>query len=306
MNALLELWETPEADEIYMVAGWRQWADAGSISSMLPQYLVNHLKARKIGRIQPDGFYLFQIPGTHQFLRPEIKLEDGYRRELRKPTNDIYYVENNGKGLIIFLGDEPHMNVDRYAETFFQMVEILGVQRVASLGGVFGPVPYDAERQVTAAYSLPNMREELRRCGVLFSNYEGGVSLGSYLADKAEDEGIEYFTLYGLVPLYDFSELSPRLEAFGIDHDYRAWYDVMRRVAYMFGLDLDLSDLEHRSHKLVATCEEEIQELMEKAPHAHIDAYLEKVRDEFEPVPFMPLDEMWEAELGDIFGNIDL
>ncbi|MFN8498161.1 MAG: PAC2 family protein [Anaerolineae bacterium] len=306
MNEVLELWETPQADEIHMIAGWRQWADAGSISSMLPTYLVNQLKARKIGRIRPDGFYLFQIPGTHQFLRPEIKLEDGYRTELRKPNNDIYYVENNGKGLVIFLGDEPHMNVDRYAETFFQMTQALGVERIASLGGVFGPVPYDAERQVTAAYSLPRMREDLECCAVLFSNYEGGVSLGSYLADKAEEEEVEYFTLYGLVPLYDFSELSPRLEAFGIDQDYRAWYDVMRRVIYLFGLDVDLSDLEYRSQKLAVTCAEEIQELMEKAPQAHIDVYLDKVRAEFEPKPFAPLDELWGRELGDIFENMDL
>ena len=62
-----------------MIAGWHQWADAGSISSGLPLYLIEQTQARKIGRIKPDGFYLFQIPGAHHLLRPVVKLNEGYR-----------------------------------------------------------------------------------------------------------------------------------------------------------------------------------------------------------------------------------
>ena len=55
MDDVVELWEKPAADEVYMLAGWQQWADAGSISSELPRYLVEHLAARQIGRIRPGG-----------------------------------------------------------------------------------------------------------------------------------------------------------------------------------------------------------------------------------------------------------
>ena len=65
MDELVEIWEKPTAAEIYMITGWRQWADAGSISSALPEYLVELTAARKIGEIKPGPFYLFQIPGTH-------------------------------------------------------------------------------------------------------------------------------------------------------------------------------------------------------------------------------------------------
>ena len=82
MNDLVELWEKPEAEEKYMIVGWQQWADAGAISSGLPQYLIEETKARKIGEIKPRDFYLFQIPGTHHFLRPEIKLNEGHRQSL--------------------------------------------------------------------------------------------------------------------------------------------------------------------------------------------------------------------------------
>ncbi|MCB0226583.1 MAG: hypothetical protein KDI02_23015, partial [Anaerolineae bacterium] len=80
MNDRVDLRTIPHPEELYMIAGWHQWADAGAISSGLPQYIINHLEATKIGEIKPDGFYLFQIPGTHHLLRPEIKLEQGYRQ----------------------------------------------------------------------------------------------------------------------------------------------------------------------------------------------------------------------------------
>ena len=74
MNDVFDLWDLPAASEVALIAGWHQWADAGNVSSGLPQYLIDTLEARKIGVIQPEGFYLFQMPGTHHFFRPEIKL----------------------------------------------------------------------------------------------------------------------------------------------------------------------------------------------------------------------------------------
>ena len=93
----LKLWEKPVADEVYMIAGWRQWADAGSISSGLPRYLIERTGAKKIGEIKPESFYLFQIPGAQHWLRPEIKLEDGYRKELRPHRNEFYFTNQYRK-----------------------------------------------------------------------------------------------------------------------------------------------------------------------------------------------------------------
>src|SRR5512143_2347788 len=103
MDELVVLDEKPKADESYMIAGWHQWADAGSVSSELPRYLVEHTKARRIGRIRSDSFYLFQVPGTHDFLRPDIKFVDGHRRSLTLHKNEIYYTGDQHTGLVLFL-----------------------------------------------------------------------------------------------------------------------------------------------------------------------------------------------------------
>ena len=275
-------------------------ADSG-VSSGLPQYLIEHLDARKIGEIKPDGFYLFQVPGTHHLLRPEISLKDGYRQELRTKKNELYYAGDEHKGLVIFLGEEPHQHEDRYASAFFDAVEALGVKRVAAVGGVYGAMPYEKDREVSCVYSLPRMKQELANYAVRFSNYEGGSTIGTYLVDRAEDREIEFLVFYGMVPAYDFSELSILLTGMRIENDFRAWYEFLRRFNHMFGLEIDLSDLELKSEELTASMDSQIEELEQKAPRLKVREYLAQLADEFTEMPFMPLGDVWERELRDLF-----
>ena len=88
MPETVELWDTPQAERMVMLAGWRQWADAGSLSSGLPKYLVQRSKAQRIGRINNHGFYLYQIPGTHDLVRPVVKFDNGYPRSLESAATN--------------------------------------------------------------------------------------------------------------------------------------------------------------------------------------------------------------------------
>ncbi len=300
MDDLVKFVQTPKEKELYMIAGWRQWADAGAISSALPPYLMNLTHATKIGEVKSDSFYLFQIPGTQDLLRPEIKLEEGYTKELRAHKNEIYYSVCNGKGLVIFTGDEPQVNAERYAEIFFGIAKEFKVKRVVAVGGVYAAVPYDKDRQVSCTYSLKPMKSELERYAVRFSNYEGGVSIGSYLASKAEQMGIEYVGMYAFVPMYDLTPLAPSLQAIGIEEDYKAWNDLTRRLNHMFGLGLDLNDLETQSEKLISSMSAKIDDLEKKMPQVHIREFLKKFDDDFTEMSFTPLD-VWEDGLKDLF-----
>ena len=266
MDSSVELLDKRVAEETYMIAGWRQWADAGNVSSGLPRYLIGQTGAKKIGEIKSHGFYMFQVPGMHHFLRPEIKFDEGYRKELTIRKNEFFYTGNDRKGLVIFLGEEPHLNIEGYAEAFFDATQALRVKRVGVVGGVYAAVPYDRDRDVSCVYSLPPMKEELNKYAVKFSSYEGGVSIGSYLTDQAEHRGIEYFSWYAFVPAYDFSQISEQLQGLGIETDLRAWYELLRRFNRMFGLRLDLSSLERQSAELTSSMDDKIGELEDKFP----------------------------------------
>lgn len=305
MDNLVELWEKPLAEEIYMIVGWRQWADAGSISSGLPQYLIEQTDARRIGTIKSDGFYLFQIPGTHHLFRPEIKLDEGYRQELRIRKNEFFYSGNGRKGLVIFLGEEPHLNVERYAEAFFHAVKELGVRRVAAIGGVYGAMPYDKDRQVSCVYSLPEMKDELTKYAVKFSNYEGGATIGTYLVDRAEQSEVEFLVFYAFVPAYDFSQFSAHHQGIRIENDFRAWYDLTTRLNHMFDLAIPLSDLERKSDELTSSMDDKIAQLERTMPQLKVREYMETLAEDFVEMPFMPLGEVWERELGHLFEDME-
>ena len=300
MEDVLEIWERPAAREVVMIAGWDQWADAGSISSELPPYLVEKTGAKKIAQIRPEGFYLFQAPGTHHYLRPIVKLENGYRQAIEIKQNRFYYTESAGKGLVIFKGEEPHIAVERYSDAFFDAVQAFNVRRVAIVGGVFGAMPYDKDREVSCVYSLPAMKEELSRYAVRFSDYEGGVSVGTYLAHRAEKRGVELIVFYVMVPAYDFSERSPTLQGIRIENDYRAWYELMRRLNHMLDVRVDLSDLEQQSRELGSAMDTKMQELEHEMPQLDVRKYLTEVNAEFIEMSFLPLDDMWERELRDL------
>jgi proteasome assembly chaperone (PAC2) family protein len=301
MDELLEWIEVPSADEIYMIVGWNQWADAGAISSGLPTYLVSHLRATKIGGIKPDGFYLFQVPGTHDLLRPQIKLHEGYRQSLRAHENEFYYAEVGGKGLVIFIGEEPHQNQARYAEALLNAAEMLEVRRIVAVGGVYGAMPYDKDREVSCVYSLPGLKAELDHYAVKFSNYEGGATIGTYMVDRAEHRDLEFVVFYGFVPAYDFSGLSMVLSGMRIENDYRAWHELLRRLNYMFGIEIDLDDLELQSEELTASMDQQVADLDEQAPGLKVHEYLDGLSDEFTENPFMPMDDLWTRELRDLF-----
>lgn len=301
----LEFWEKSEAEEMYMLVGWRQWADAGSVSSGLPAYLVEQLKASPIGRIRPDGFYLFQIPGTHDLVRPMVEFQEGFPQSLQTPRNEFYFSGDPARGLVIFLGDEPHMDGERYVAALLQAAQTLGVKRIIGFGGVYGELPYDKERMVSAIYSLAELKGQLADLAVNLSNYHGGASIGSFTCRRAGEQKLEFVGLYAFVPTYEFSDISEMGSTIRIENDYFAWLGVMRRVNYLLGLGLDLTDLETKSARLMEVVEKKIDELDKSAPEACVRAYLERISENFEETPFNPIDEVWEEELRRLLGRFD-
>ena len=300
-----EFWKKPETEELYMLSGFRQWADAGSVSSGLPHYLVQQTHAVSIGRIRPEGFYLFQVPGTHDLMRPIVRYSEGYPEALDTQHNDFYYTGDSQHGLVIFEGDEPHMDVDRYVTSLLDAARMLRVRRIVGLGGVYGELPYDKERMISCTYSQRGMQEELANLGVTFSDYNGGASIDLVIAKRAGEQGIEFVGLYAFVPAYDFSLVSQAGNTIRIENDFTAWLGIMRRVNYMLGLGIDLLDLETKSHHLVDLVRTKIEELETAAPQLGVQEYLRKLSEEFQEIAFNPLDPLWDEELKKLLNKLD-
>jgi proteasome assembly chaperone (PAC2) family protein len=305
MPDVLDIWEQPEAKEVYMIAGWRQWADAGSISSSLPRYLAQQTGARKIGTLAGDGFYLFQIPGTHDLVRPTVRFEEGYPEELEVPQNEFYYAGNEERGVVFFIGDEPHQNVEAYVAALLDAAAQFGVQRIVAFGGVYGELPYDKERTISAVYSLRRLKKEIEALAVDLSSYHGGASIGSYVCRRAGDRGMEYVGLYAFVPTYDFSNVAEIGNTIRLENDFMAWRGVVRRVNHMLGVDFDLDDLDEKCYRLVQVIDDKVEELDGISPQLQVRAYMDRLAEDFEEIIFEPLGEVWEAELRRLFDEGD-
>lgn len=304
MSDAVEIWEHPEAKEIYMVVGWRQWADAGAMSSGLPQYLVQQMGAHRIGKIRPDGFYIFQIPGTHDLVRPIVKFEEGYPAKLEAQHNEIFYAGDDKTGVVIFLGDEPHLDIERYITAVLHIAKTLNVRRIVSTAGVYSTeLPYDKERMISASYSHKHLREELNQYALNFSDYHGGASIGSYLCRRAGDNDIEYVGLYALVPAYDFSNMMQIDKTIRIENDFMAWQGAMRRINHMFKLGFDFTDLEAKTESLLRAIEAKVDEIDSDSPQLGIRSYITQLSEQFDEVIFDPLGDVWEDEIRKLFDD---
>lgn len=293
----LDLREKPQAERMVMLVGWRQWADAGSISSGLPRYLIDRTSAHSIGSIKPDGFYLFQFPGTHDLIRPVVRYVDGFPKELEMPKNELYFTEIDDTGIIFLLGDEPHMDVQRYNQAILHAARELNVERIVGFGGVYAEVPYNKERRISCSYSHPDLRSDLEQIAVDYTNYHGGASIGSVLSYLAAAQKMQYVGMYAFVPNYDLSRFRALDNAIRLENDFMAWLAVMRRVNYLLNIDVDLADLESKSQHLVRLLDEKVRELEAQTPGSEVREYFDGLEAEFNEQAFDPLDEVWENEL---------
>lgn len=289
----------------FMILGWRQWADAGAVSSGFPKYLVEKYHGELVARINPNGFYLFQIPGTHDLVRPVIYFHHGYPTSLEIPENEFFLLKRGEINLLVFIGDEPHLNVEEYIQAILHVARSFGVQKMIGLGGVFGEFPYDKERNVSGSYSLPEMLKEIEVLSLLPTNYQGGVSIGSYLCKRAGEANIPYIGMYAMVPYYDLTPLLQIEQTLRIENDYMAWLGILRRINYAFKTDFDLIDLAQKSRQLLQEISHEIAELSKQVPEAGIEDYFENLSRSFNETPFIPLENVWEDHLKKILKKME-
>ncbi|MBI3158179.1 MAG: PAC2 family protein [Chloroflexi bacterium] len=298
MSERFEFWETPKGKDTVLLAGWRHWVDGGAVSSGLPEYLIERMQARPIGRLAADDYYLFQLPGFQPFLRPIIQHEDGHPKALHLPRNEFHHAEVGGRSTVIFIGDEPHLNAERYVQDLLEAARTLEVKQVVMFGGIYAEVPYDRERLFTAIYSLPALRERAGSLAVDLSNYQGPSSISSYLCKRAGEQGLPLLGLYAFCPIYQFSDEETDLsETIHIENDHMAWLGAMRRVNHFLGAEFNLDDLEEKARQEVEAVKKRLDRLEHEHPELGVTEYMERLSSQFEERAFSPLEDVWEDEL---------
>ena len=271
--------EKPKLRRPYLVLGISGWVDGGEAATGSTRYLVRKLKAKSFAEIPLDRFHIFQVPGQLS-LRPQIRIEDGLLKEHRFPQNQFYYWVNPDadNDLILFLGTEPNLNWEEYAEAILSVAKEFAVVRIYLLGGVLDSTPHTKEPGVSCACTSELLKTEMQKYGMEFSNYEGPGRFGTTLLYICQRMRMPMVSITARATYYpEFNIVIPR--------NPKSIRAVVRRLNSLLRLNLDFSDLDREA-------EEFESKLSFMASHnPEFQTYIEELEKDFTEVKYEePLD----------------
>jgi len=228
----LEFYAIPEKKGFGLVVGLSGWMDGGEVSTGTVEYLVDKLKAKECAAIAPEGFYIYNFPGSMEvsaLFRPHCRIENGIIVEYTPPGNTFFISEE--KGLLFFVGKEPHMEWESFADCIIETCERYEVTQVFFVGSYAGGTPHTREPIIRSSSSDLELSEKLKTIGIRLVNYEGPASFITYLTTRAAEIGLPMATLVAEVPAY-IEGTNPR----SID-------TMVRLLSQLFNLKVNDTDL---------------------------------------------------------------
>ncbi len=241
--------EKPKLRHPYMICGISGWVDGGEAATGGIRYLIKKLGAKRFAEIPINRFHIFQAPGQLS-LRPHIRIEDGILKEHHFPQNQFFYWVNPNadNDLILFLGTEPNLHWEEYASAVLSVAEEFTVARIYLLGGVLDKTPHTKEPGVSCTCSSQELKEEMQKYSMQFSNYEGPGSFATTLLYICQEKRTQVVSIIARATYYpEFNILIPR--------NPKSIRAVVRRLNSLLRLNLDISDLDREADGFEAKLE---------------------------------------------------
>ena len=252
----LTILHEPQLSGATLLLALTGWMDGGSVSTGTVKQLMGmeRSSAREVARIEPDEFYIYNLPGdmeTAAIFRPHVKYEDGVVTEFEMPSNTFYVDEK--ANLVFFIGREPNLKWQGFADCIFEVTQRLGVARIIFMGSFGGSVPHTREPRLYGSVSHGHLRETLKQLHLTASGYEGPGSFATLLLSQAPERGVEMLSLVAEIPGY-LQGINPMsIEA------------ISRRVAAMLDIPLDIDSLRAASNQWEARVSEAVEKDAELA-----------------------------------------
>ena len=250
----LNVYDRPNLSNPRLLLGFSGWMDGGEVSTGTVKCFIDKLGARAFAEIEPAGFYIYNFPGSMEMtalFRPHAKISDGIIEAYEVPSNTFFASEAHD--LILFLGREPNLCWEEYADCIFSVCSEFGVSLIYFIGSVAGLVPHTREPRLFCSVSRAELKDTFQHYGVKFTNYEGPASIVTHLAAVCNDRDLSMITLVATIPAYVQGNNPKCIET------------VTRRLAGMLELEMDLGDLTRVSDEFEKKLDEAVQEQPELA-----------------------------------------
>ena len=220
-----------ELKRAILIGAFAGWNDAASAATWAVKFLVNQWDAEPFAEIDPDVFYDFSES------RPTTRISGGAVRRFSWPSNR-YYIhrapqsDEQGRDVILFLGEEPHLRWKTFAREVVSLSHQLHVEEMALLGVFSAEAPHTAPVQVTGATSRAAILRRMDQIGVERASYSGPTGILTAVQDTARRDGISTTSLWAGAPHYVAA--SPNLPVAEA---------LLRTLDQLYHLNLSLKDL---------------------------------------------------------------
>ncbi|MEN6496308.1 MAG: PAC2 family protein [Thermoguttaceae bacterium] len=247
-----------------LVLAFAGWMDGGDVSTGTVRRLVHLLSAESFAEIDPEPFYIYNLPGSMEIaalFRPPVVVEDGLLKSIEMPRNTFFVDEQ--ANLVLFIGKEPNLRWRTFGDAIVALAHQIGVRRILFVGSFGGSVPHTRQPRLFVSCSDATLLAEMEQYATRRSRYEGPGAFTSYLMAQAESAGLEMVSLTAEIPSYLQGTNPASIEA------------VTRRLAKILKLPLDLASLRAASTEWelqVSSLVEENRELAEEVRRLE-DAY---------------------------------
>ncbi len=172
-----------------LVAAFRGWNDAASAASGAISFLTERHHAERIGGVDPEDFFDFQV------TRPHIDLSDPAASTLTWPETEIAVARPEGasRDLILVTGPEPSMRWRTFCGLLLDGADALGVRLVVTLGSLLADVPHTRPVRLTGMATDPGLIAAL---GTREPSYAGPSGIVGVLHHTAGRRGFPAASLW--------------------------------------------------------------------------------------------------------------
>lgn len=266
----------PRLRDGQMILAFSGWMDGGSVSTGTVEWLGKSLKARPVARIAPEGFYIYNFPGSMEIsalFRPHTEIRDGLIATYQPPENT--FLCSDQARLVLFNGREPNFNWHDFADCIFAFALQSGVTALYFVGSFAGTVPHTREPRLWSTVSDARLKPQLEKLGVRFTQYAGPASFSTHLLAHAAERGLAMASLVAEIPAYVQGMNPKSIEA------------VVRKLLAITGLQVGLDEL----RALTTAWEERIGEVLETKPE--LAGYIEKLEADYD-------NEVFDTQMADL------
>jgi proteasome assembly chaperone (PAC2) family protein len=269
----------PKLRQPHIVCGMDGWVDGGDVATGGLRFLIRQFNAVKFAEMTTPRFHIYQMPDG-EGTRPAFKMEDGLIVETHFPTDEFFYAQTpaSDHDLIFFLGTEPNLYWEEYADNIVNLAAEFKAARLYSLGGILDRTPYTRWPRLTCTCTGKEIRTLMEAYNVIFSTREGPASSNLLILNACKKKGLEGVNLTVRVPYYPEFNIA-------MDFSPKSIKAVLMRYNYLAQLDLNFDELDTAIQELDGKLD------FVRQQNPQFNTYLEELEKAYVELPYQePMD----------------